>query len=1364
MATVLQLIGDKKGFIDIDDNTAFPLNFGISEIKDLSVKRGTFSKTITMKGTKNNIKIFGFLHDINVRNLGYGDYQFDINELTYIDVIEDGVCILPKMLLQLTGLTKKQTNNKYEDEVTFTGLIKDSTSDLFSTLNNKILGDLDFSDMNHVYTAENVIKSWSNTWNTGFTDDLDGTLKKGFKYVMPFNPEVQDDIQFRLAEFLPGIYARNYFDKIFNSASYSYYWPTMDDEDIQFSKLVIPYNGDVPTTGEEESETYRAQVERITEVTTLESDIWAPQQEWNEYLANGSSSLDIPIVIEDPEGDYNATFSYYLTPDFPSVGNNLKYTYEVDYEVYVDNQDDYNVAMQGGYRYFDTHPQPGSDFYTFDIAPKITFNLYGVPENQGGLLDVDYIAKDGIIKIANNTVFPANSITMLESGTAYKTKVLFGLTPGMKVRMSADIDFNNRNGGFWYNFYRIGGVNYPDTNIKYKVKGIRAKINSQLEGEYGFNVPLKMNKLVPKDFKQSDFLKSIFTMYNLYCEVDKDNPNRINIIPRDKYYDDGKVVDWSKKIDPAIEQDIQFLPEVSNRYMLLTYQESNDYANEVYTAATSEIYGQLKYDFGNKYVKDIKKYEISFGPTPMFKSTFGAVTPMFNGQAPNSEPKILIDGGTYSCGPYRIYNNDTNYIESSIYPHINHWDKPENPTFDLNFGVCKYYFRADDYGSITNNNLFNLHWRRTANQIATGRLMTANFNLTPYDILKLKLNDKIFITNSWWNINKVIDYDANNKKSTKVELITIDDGLKVDYPIASPQLLQRNNKIFRAINQNTKDRDLYLNTILSNGNVDVKGRDNFVGANVNITNINGNNNTVTKDSFINGNNNTSLNGGVIFGNNNNVQNNSTVFGNDNTISGTATGIVIFGNNINATQSGTLYTNNIYISDGGTINGVTISNILNASLESLRKQNNILEGELIIATAFPGFGTGTFSLNQTGFTMSNNSGYNYNTPFTSRIGYHSSGDSTSRTAGYYRIYNEFYNSTTTLYTNALTWNDMDNVVTKQLFFTGSNTANYYMPDKTLGNYVLATLDDITGGSGVTGPTGATGSQGIQGVTGATGATGFGFTASGLEKITEGGNTGWRLIGRNAANFGDIGSQAVDFINSTGASTTRGVLSTSAVGFGQNNSIAANAPYSIITGANNAISGGGYGLVVGGNNNSFAPYCVVTGNNNSGVGDYSSVFGQFGSASCRNEMVIGAYSELLGGDKSNVVAEDTVFRIGVGSDNLTDRRDGFRVYKNGMFWIMPATQSDVTNGLTGSIFFNKISNNLMVYKGGTWSSVTMEPIIDTTTTALSKATLNSTYPNVPPGQKVHAKDIIIGGGLIYEKTGGTDWLSYPVLTVT
>jgi hypothetical protein len=59
-------------------------------------------------------------------------------------------------------------------------------------------------------------------------------------------------------------------------------------------------------------------------------------------------------------------------------------------------------------------------------------------------------------------------------------------------------------------------------------------------------------------------------------------------------------------------------------------------------------------------------------------------------------------------------------------------------------------------------------------QINSGKMLTAFFNLKESDIQPLELNDKIRIDNSWWNINKVIDYNANANQLTQVELISID--------------------------------------------------------------------------------------------------------------------------------------------------------------------------------------------------------------------------------------------------------------------------------------------------------------------------------------------------------------------------------------------------------------------------------------------------------------------------------------------------------------------------------------------------------------------------------------------------------------
>jgi hypothetical protein len=57
-----------------------------------------------------------------------------------------------------------------------------------------------------------------------------------------------------------------------------------------------------------------------------------------------------------------------------------------------------------------------------------------------------------------------------------------------------------------------------------------------------------------------------------------------------------------------------------------------------------------------------------------------------------------------------------------------------------------------------------------------------------------------------------------------------------------------------------------------------------------------------------------------------------------------------------------------------------------------------------------------------------------------------------------------------------------------------------------------------------------------------------TPKGLEKVTEGGSSGWRLVGKVAANFGDIGASAVDFSTSSSSSIIRGATGNYSAAFG------------------------------------------------------------------------------------------------------------------------------------------------------------------------------------------------------------------------
>jgi hypothetical protein len=296
------------------------------------------------------------------------------------------------------------------------------------------------------------------------------------------------------------------------------------------------------------------------------------------------------------------------------------------------------------------------------------------------------------------------------------------------------------------------------------------------------------------------------------------------------------------------EQNLIFLPDLSSKKLKLTYKADTDSPNVVYTQMTDEIYGQLEYTFDNEYVKDTDTKELIFSPTPVVATSFDAYVPSLNGEAPKTNIRILYDGGEQTCGSWDLIEyGTTGELGISTYPMIGHFDDALTPTFDINFATCDYYYYTPS--TLTANNLYNLYWRRTVNQINVGKMLVAYFHLTEADIQTLKLNDKIRIDNSWWNINKVIDYDANAEVPTKVELISIDTEIDLAPFVTNPGTPVSPPITASSHDTNLATRSVEANVNLSGMDVIVHGEGNNIGDGLRGLVI-GDNKTLQEDGII----------------------------------------------------------------------------------------------------------------------------------------------------------------------------------------------------------------------------------------------------------------------------------------------------------------------------------------------------------------------------------------------------------------------------------------------------------------------------------------------------------------------------------
>jgi hypothetical protein len=735
------------GYLDVKDGTAFPLNFSIGDIRDISKRTGSFSKTITLVGNSNNNTLLNHYYDINIQA-----GTFNINTITNCDVLQNGIPVMLNATLQLINIKKTQVTGAYEQMVEYEVLIKENRGTFFSDISNKYLTDLDFSDLDHVVDANVVIGSFNNT------------VANGYKYVMPFN--IDNTYQFNW--FKPAIYAELYFDRIFATSGYSYTWDGLAD--ANFDKLLIPYNGDQNIVDWTDAKVVaeKAAFSELKTQTILGTANWTSinqfPMEARDLTTGWSETLD-------QQNLFNTTNGQYTTPQWVGVGSGESYIYEVSMagELFLN----FNTSVR-------LYPD-GTAAYRVFLRVKVQ-GFGNVKCYLPDLIyddDVNYFATPTVTSLGTfNHVFTFNATTDGLGGGGIDFSDIQIMQIGVDVVNTFSVS------GDVYNTFVYW---QPQTGTTPQTPNIDLNItNFDVTIRPSDNIPLNsgittMNTFVPDKIKQSDYIKSIFMMYNLYATADPNNENNLILLHRDEYYDSGKAVDWTNLLMKDKEQSVIFIPELNNKKLRLSHKADTDSPNKVYTDVTREIYGQVEVTFENEYVKDIDVKETIFSPTPVQPTVFGAFLPLLNGAAPKTNIRILFDNGELTAQDVNILSGyDTVTATGGKYPYLSHFGgvDPLNPTFDINFAECQYYYYQ--VAQNTNNNLYNIYWRRTVAQINGGKLLTAYFYLRENDIQLMELNDKIRIDNSWWSINKVIDYNANNLQPTKVELISLET--EIDLP------------------------------------------------------------------------------------------------------------------------------------------------------------------------------------------------------------------------------------------------------------------------------------------------------------------------------------------------------------------------------------------------------------------------------------------------------------------------------------------------------------------------------------------------------------------------------------------------------
>jgi len=751
-----------EGYLDVKEDADFPINFSIGDIRDISKRSGSFSKTIKLAGSKNNNILLNNYFEVNVK----GSNDFNLNKKQRCAVIQNGVVILDNCYLRLINTKKVQSNSGHIDElVDYEVEIRDSVGDFFNEINNKDLTDLNLSEFNHVYNTTNIINSFSHSY------------VEGYSYTLPW---IGNDNEYGISELVPGMFAKTYWDKIHSDAGFVYDWNELSDSNVRFDKLFIPYSGDKKKLLEEDKE--------FNEVIADSSVILNTPASVTNYVGQNPGPgffNQVPWFhtltdneIKDNQNIFNDTTSVYTNPFVVQTPNSLIYEVEVDFDYILQNDNAFDVVLVGGVvNSFSPRLRVRNSANVSKGVSNLRFNNLGTSSTVQNVCYFDTnnerIVFRGTGNLGATYVWPTGD-TLVASGNLNINVSCSNLDIGEQLRLGIEASVTQ---GAGVNWNKSGVFEAVYMKPKFRINNIKIRIVPSSDDGILPGTLLNMNRFIPKKVKQNEFVKSILQKYNLYVEVDKFNPNKLIYKSRDRYYDEGELKDWTYLLAKDREQILEFVPEIKNKRTILSYKDDdNDSLLKTYKNEIGETYGQIEVIFDNENTRGLERKDEIFSPSMNLDTDFGANLPVLSADF-KYNIRVLLHNGVKTCAPFSIRESAATITTIDYYPFISMLNEPVNPSFDIAYGINDYY--PYDIINYTSNNLYTNFWRRTFAQINSGKMMTAYFWLNEEDIFKLKLSDKIKVNNALWYINKVIDYKANKNVLTKVELLSVEDDLRL---------------------------------------------------------------------------------------------------------------------------------------------------------------------------------------------------------------------------------------------------------------------------------------------------------------------------------------------------------------------------------------------------------------------------------------------------------------------------------------------------------------------------------------------------------------------------------------------------------
>jgi hypothetical protein len=292
-----------------------------------------------------------------------------------------------------------------------------------------------------------------------------------------------------------------------------------------------------------------------------------------------------------------------------------------------------------------------------------------------------------------------------------------------------------------------------------------------------------MNDYIPKNIRQIDFLVSIVKLFNLYVYQNQFDSRLIYFTPFVDFFstDSADSIDWTYKMNRDKVIKVKPMSELNAKIYDFKYKPDTDYFNDQYKKRYGQGYGDYVFDSQFEFAEQKSSLELIFSATPLVgyngeEKIYPTIFKQSNTaeERIDSNIRILQTKKVTGVTPWDILDGATILYTGGNYGYAGHFDDPDAPSNDLNFGALRELFFTLVSGDLTVTQ-FNVYWSSYMAEITDkdSKLLSAFFYLKTKDILDLDFSQKIYIDGVLFRLNKIKDFNVTRPTDCEVELIKV---------------------------------------------------------------------------------------------------------------------------------------------------------------------------------------------------------------------------------------------------------------------------------------------------------------------------------------------------------------------------------------------------------------------------------------------------------------------------------------------------------------------------------------------------------------------------------------------------------------